>query len=406
MKTNITRRFTLGVRNIAANESHADVQKVQQYLKRFGYLRADFQPELLDVTTQEALRIFQRRTGLPETGVVDSATASKLEEPRCGVPDISTNTRLGLFDEPSFKDGCKYESIRQLTYAIINRSQSIRRVKATREIRAAFDKWQSLIPIDFVEVDASASPTLTIGWFIGDHHDGAPFDGAGNVLAHAFPPPHCGDPNAGKCHFDDDELWSDLATVGFFDLQVVGLHEIGHLLGIGHLKQSTSVMNESFAKSVQDFSPDDAAIPAVQALYGRRGPSLMVLAHFQGFVDRPFRDNELTLPGASPHRLEGFQLAFNTDRPSELGLQYMAHVDRNDTPFVSEGQFIGTRSQGGLMTGFAVELIGSQADKYNVLYMAKIQEMGATALHRNGEFCGDRSLSKPIEAILVRVEPR
>ena len=44
---------------------------------------------------------------------------------------------------------------------------------------------------------------LTVYFYRGYHNDGYPFDGNGNILAHAFFPVYGGD-----VHFDDDEDWT------------------------------------------------------------------------------------------------------------------------------------------------------------------------------------------------------
>uniref|UniRef100_A0A1I7US52 Peptidase_M10 domain-containing protein n=1 Tax=Caenorhabditis tropicalis TaxID=1561998 RepID=A0A1I7US52_9PELO len=50
---------------------------------------------------------------------------------------------------------------------------------------------------------AFAKANIDIVFAAGDHDDGEPFDGKGNILAHAFFPRYGGD-----VHFDEDEHWS------------------------------------------------------------------------------------------------------------------------------------------------------------------------------------------------------
>ncbi|KAH0984774.1 hypothetical protein GBA52_011951 [Prunus armeniaca] len=41
-------------------------------------------------------------------------------------------------------------------------------------------------------------------------------------------------PTNGRFHYDADERFSVGAVSGAYDLETVALHEIGHLLGLGH----------------------------------------------------------------------------------------------------------------------------------------------------------------------------
>ena len=71
-------------------------------------------------------------------------------------------------------------------------------------IRQAFGLWSEQTPLNFTEVSSEAEADVVIGWARGDHGDGDPFDGPGDVLAHAsFPNPY--DDSQVFLHFDDDE---------------------------------------------------------------------------------------------------------------------------------------------------------------------------------------------------------
>ena len=83
-----TQRFKLKVRQVTLNASHAEIARVQHFLRRLGYLKAGFEQSVLDKLTQESLKAYQSYMGIPTTGVLDPVTADELEKHRCGVPDI------------------------------------------------------------------------------------------------------------------------------------------------------------------------------------------------------------------------------------------------------------------------------------------------------------------------------
>ncbi|MGV9249722.1 matrixin family metalloprotease [Streptomyces sp. NPDC003710] len=399
-------RFTVEIHKAQLGDTGEGIERIQKYLGRFGYLQVPYQPGEFDEPTSAALRTFQDRMSITASGTLDSETVAVIEQYRCGVPDLPSAGRAFSAVPPAFTlRGCDYEAdFRDLTYAFAHGTPDLQGTQEKQAVRNAFATWQREISIDFLEVGLQNNPNFTVGWYERDHGDGAPFDGIGNTLAHAFYPPPCGGPNAGKLHFDDAERWALSHGTGQFDTETVALHEIGHLLGLAHSTVPGSVMFPTYGGQRRALTADD--INGIRALYGRRGPALEVLVHLEGIGDQNYRENELAGTRGQARRLEGFQIDISPAVPS-LSLRYMAHLqDIGDVPFESEGKFIGTRGESRRLEGFAIELIGEAAPMYNVFYMAHLQDTGDTGFYQNGQFCGTRGQSRRVEAILVRIEPK
>lgn len=266
MKNDKRMRFTIAVRHLGANQTHDEVYKVQQFLGRFGYLKERFEPKKLDQPTQHALKVYQARVGIEASGVIDEPTAQTLEQPRCGVPDFSRGDAFARVGDPFVLRGCSYKGIASpVKYALSTPPQSFTLADLQPAIKAAIDTWKNEIPISFQEVSLSDDPVLTFEWVEREHGDGEPFDGVGHVLAHAFSPPKCGGTHTGKCHFDNQEVWDFFHGAGIHDIQTVALHEIGHLLGLDHSAEETSVMFEYYKGTRRELTTGD--ISAIQTLY-------------------------------------------------------------------------------------------------------------------------------------------
>lgn len=97
-----------------------------------------------------------------------------------------------------------------------------------------------------------------------DHKDGAPFDDAGGMLAHAFMP---GAGIVGDVHFDAEEDWTLIATG--FNLFAVAVHEFGHALGLPHSRDPGAVMFPAYNfVRPADFQPCFRDVKDVQNMYG------------------------------------------------------------------------------------------------------------------------------------------
>ena len=115
----------------------------------------------------------------------------------------------------------------------------------------------------FEEAQNVASADIKIGFFSRGHGDNAPFDGAGGVLAHAFAP------TRGWFHYDADENWAINPTANAFDVESVAVHEIGHLLGLGHSQDRNAIMFPSIGPGQKKVNLGQDDINGIRALYRR-----------------------------------------------------------------------------------------------------------------------------------------
>ena len=247
------------------NDQHPDMPLLSAYLKRFGYLdpgTADAQA--LDAPISDGLRKLQRQFGLPVTGTLDAATRQVMAADRCGMPDPG-----GPLD---FATLCAWNR-RNLTYAFGPLSAQVGNNVAMAAIRRAFATWSNCgVGLTFTEVATSASPDILIEWRQANDPDHSM---VGGVIAHADFPPGCSvvvNNLPLPLHFDDQEhTWVDGAVANGFDIETVALHEIGHLLGLGHTTVASSVMFPTVSPNftLRALQQDD--LDGIRTLYTRTG---------------------------------------------------------------------------------------------------------------------------------------
>jgi predicted Zn-dependent protease len=154
----------------------------------------------------------------------------------------------------------------QITYFFLNGTDKIPGDREHELVRAAFKLWADQTPLSFTEAGNAEDADILIRWASGDHGDGDPFDGPGDVLAHASYPNPYRDRQV-FLHFDDDERWVDSDSEDV-DLLSVAAHEIGHNLGLDHSKDPNALMYPSYRGPQRSLGTDDIA--GVQSLYGAR----------------------------------------------------------------------------------------------------------------------------------------
>ncbi|XP_038716467.1 metalloendoproteinase 5-MMP-like [Tripterygium wilfordii] len=261
-------------------EKIKDVNKLKKYLEKFGYLsytknQSHANDDEFDDLLESAVKTYQLNYHIKATGVLDSNTVSKMMMPRCGIADIvngTTSMRAGkkrhLLSSHNFRTVSHYSflpgepkwhaSKYHLTYGFLPGTRS----DAITPVTQAFSTWAANTHFDFTHTQDYTNADITISFHRGNHGDGDinAFDGRGGILAHAFPP------QDGRFHYDADEQWSVVATQGAFHLETVALHEIGHLLGLGHSSVEGAIMFPSIASGVtKGMHGDD--IQGIKDLY-------------------------------------------------------------------------------------------------------------------------------------------
>ncbi len=278
--------------DLAEGTTGDEVDQVQGYLERFGYLGpiaerlaafgsppfplaegddladlvgrpAGVEPGTFDSATADAVRRFQEFAGLPVTGVVDEATAARMNEPRCGNPDAP--------DLAEFSTSGRKWATTNLRYAIQNTTPDLSAGQVTTAVEQAFALWAGHTPLRFTPVALSAGPEIVIRFAADDHGDGSPFDGPSGVLAHAFfpsVPPAPVTAIMGDAHFDEAETWTVTVppAAGTIDLVTVAAHEFGHSLGLGHSNVAGALMAPFYGGPHRAVEADDIA--GIQSLYG------------------------------------------------------------------------------------------------------------------------------------------
>ncbi|XP_058059920.1 matrix metalloproteinase-2-like [Anopheles bellator] len=242
-------------------------KEMLDFMRRFGYLeKGPTQAEALYSAEAivDAIRHVQKFGNLPQTGVLDRRTLQLMSAPRCGVADViqhdqSLRHRRYVIGSESWRK-------RRITYFIANWSSKVGEESVARFMAKAFGEWSKYSKLRFVRVyDPSAD--IIVGFGSGHHGDNYPFDGPGNILAHAFYPYEM-NAYGGDIHFDEDENWKENSThlsegVDFYS---VAIHELGHSLGLAHSPVYSSLMFPYY-KGITQGTLDYDDILAMYQLY-------------------------------------------------------------------------------------------------------------------------------------------
>ncbi|CAJ1931591.1 unnamed protein product [Sphenostylis stenocarpa] len=266
-------------------KAYDGLSNLKNYFHYFGYIPtappSNFTDDF-DDALEAAIKTYQKNFNLNITGELDDATMKQIVRPRCGVADVingtstmnsgksntTTTPKFHTVAHYSFFDGMPRwpEGTEELTYAF-DPDNSLDDVSKS-VFSNAFKRWAEVTTISFRETSSYRTADITIGFYSGDHGDGEPFDGVLGTLAHAFSPTN------GMFHLDQAEDWVATGDVtkasvsNAVDLESVAVHEIGHLLGLGHSSVEEAIMYPTITAKTRKVELTQDDIEGIQVLYG------------------------------------------------------------------------------------------------------------------------------------------
>jgi hypothetical protein len=247
-------------------EKNAQLLDVQKFLIRFGYLSAALPLEdALGERTADALRKFHQFYGIGEGRQITNLTIQAKETPRCGLPDLLDGDPL---------QGCPWpEGQAVLIYEFGEETRDLAQGDGFEAVEEAIQMWN-------VELSALQIPLklerqtnrgqvvhIRFDWNFVDRDLGL----VGPPVAHADFPPACGVITGNRLpkpvHFDDTHTWTRDQVDNRFHITSVAMHEIGHILGLGHLPLRNRLMSPELPDNLvrTDLTKEDR--DALQVLY-------------------------------------------------------------------------------------------------------------------------------------------
>ncbi|KAK0057188.1 matrix metalloproteinase-19 [Biomphalaria pfeifferi] len=221
--------------------------------------------------SKETIQLFEHVRGTMksrQTTRPESRIKSTPGTPRCGRPDKKLlPSRNKVLDKQQVANAPYGYSVsgrrwrkQTVTWKVSAWSKHLPEKDQILALEKAIHLWGKHIPLKFQQTSGDAD--IDISFASSDHGDIAPFDGPGNILAHAYLP---GRGVGGDIHLDEDESWT-VGTGEGSDLPTVALHEFGHALGLEHSLDPTSVMAPQY-QYTNNLSLSDDDIEGIRVVY-------------------------------------------------------------------------------------------------------------------------------------------
>jgi len=155
----------------------------------------------------------------------------------------------------------------------------------------------------------------------------------------------------------------------------------------------------------------DAGLAVENALQAAKatqeGPLVTGTIRFSGVGDIPLKPAGLTAPTPPARKVLGIQLDLHA-APKGLRLIYKVNVPGlGILESKNEGEYVGAANGRQRVIGFAVELEGPSAKKFELEYAARLKGAVKPAVGQNGVFCGsDKKTGKTLEAVSVALRKK
>ncbi|CAF1359319.1 unnamed protein product, partial [Didymodactylos carnosus] len=263
-KISLVTPILIGLIFSSASNSVDSEDDALDYLKRFGYSSCNASSSVQCSENFASMLIeFQRYFGLNMTGVIDKETQAIMNLPRCSVVDkANVNLLQGLK-----KNSNKKWSRLSLTYRLESNVHFKQIIYANQIsiVQDAFNEWSKHTPLTFKMVCNTCLSDIVLQFVEGDHGDGIPLDE--KTLAHAFLPPD------GRIHFDSQDTWTELynsTSKTVINLFLITMHEIGHALGLEHVRDKQSIMYPTYQLKQRSDVLTFVDQQSIQALYGKK----------------------------------------------------------------------------------------------------------------------------------------
>ncbi|RVW36531.1 hypothetical protein VitviT2T_003015 [Vitis vinifera] len=204
------------------------IQKVKQYLQRYGYLSSTHYSQMgsddFDDALESSLKAFQTFYHLNSTGTLDAPTATLMSKPRCGFPDHPPNSNSTINPNYAYILSVKWPPDQMhIHYVVFPGSQP------EQPITNGFNAWAAVSKFTFERVREESRAVLRVTF---GHRDGP-----GGTLGSAAP-----SYTDATIILDEDDSWTVGAVPGSHDLETVVTHEIGHILGLAHSQYKEALM--------------------------------------------------------------------------------------------------------------------------------------------------------------------
>ncbi|XP_033231407.1 matrix metalloproteinase-2-like isoform X2 [Belonocnema kinseyi] len=294
--------------------------KTIKFMKMFGYLPSNERSESLykENALVDAIKNLQKFGNIPMSGRIDNETSKLMKTPRCGVADIQlkgSRRKRYIVGSEGWKKGevTYYLKNKNCHFSIANWSPKLKERAVIDEMQRAFDAWSDYSRLNFRSV-TNPNADIIISFGQGSHGDGYPFDGPGNILAHAFFPYELGS-FGGDIHFDNDEKWEIRPSNPYdgTDFFSVAVHELGHSLGLSHSTIPTSIMFPYYKGYTTAFQLDYDDLLGLYELYThQKGEQDYTTTRTTSEVDITESTTEFEIESTSSSDTSEFETAVST----------------------------------------------------------------------------------------------